>query len=63
LPLVRTEVARIEMQARSVSGEKALTMMGVFRQVYAEHGVGGLFKVRRRGARTPCSHRGDMPRS
>uniref|UniRef100_A0A6T6KH87 Mitochondrial carrier protein n=1 Tax=Rhodosorus marinus TaxID=101924 RepID=A0A6T6KH87_9RHOD len=38
------EVARIEMQARARAGEPALSMMGVFRMVYKDYGVSGLFK-------------------
>jgi len=38
------EVARIEMQARALSGEPAVGMIAVLRQVHAESGVGGLFQ-------------------
>lgn len=38
------EVARIQMQAASVSGEKSLSMMGVFKLVVKEQGPKGLFK-------------------
>ena len=40
------EVARIEMQARAFAGENSLSIVGVFRNVYAEYGVQGLFQVR-----------------
>uniref|UniRef100_A0A7S3AQW8 Mitochondrial carrier protein n=1 Tax=Haptolina ericina TaxID=156174 RepID=A0A7S3AQW8_9EUKA len=38
------EVARIEIQARAMAGEGYLNMAAVFRMVYAEYGIGGLFK-------------------
>lgn len=38
------EVARIEMQARAVAGESYMSMTTVFRSVYAQYGMEGLFK-------------------
>ena len=38
------EVARIEMQARAVSGEQAQGMLQVIRSVHAEYGLRGLFQ-------------------
>lgn len=38
------EVARIEMQARSVAGQEKLSMVQVFRHVMQENGFAGLFK-------------------
>ena len=38
------EVARIEMQARALSGEPTVGMIAVLRQVHAESGVRGLFQ-------------------
>lgn len=38
------EVARIEMQARSVAGQEKLGMIQVFRHVVHENGFAGLFK-------------------
>ena len=38
------EVARIEMQARSVAGQEKLGMLQVFRHVVKEDGIFGLFK-------------------
>jgi len=38
------EVARIEMQARAVAGQPALSMVGVFREVVQQYGVRGLFQ-------------------
>lgn len=38
------EVARIEMQSRTSSGQSSITMTGVFKMVYKEHGIAGLFK-------------------
>ena len=38
------EVARIEMQARAIANEASISMIQVFRNVYAEYGVAGLFK-------------------
>eukprot|EP00993_Chasmostoma_nieuportense_P002514 NODE_3302_length_992_cov_27.517919_g3156_i0.p1 GENE.NODE_3302_length_992_cov_27.517919_g3156_i0~~NODE_3302_length_992_cov_27.517919_g3156_i0.p1 ORF type:complete len:282 (-),score=39.92 NODE_3302_length_992_cov_27.517919_g3156_i0:78-923(-) len=37
------EVARIEMQARSLAGQTKLNMLGVFTQVFKETGLPGLF--------------------
>ena len=38
------DVARIEGQARAISGEKALPMTGIIRAVHAEYGMAGLFQ-------------------
>ena len=38
------EVARIEMQARAVAGEEALSMVGVLSQVHGQYGIRGLFQ-------------------
>lgn len=38
------EVARIEMQARAVAGEEALSMVGVISQVHGQYGIRGLFQ-------------------
>lgn len=38
------EVARIEMQSRAAAGESYQSMVQVFRNVYAQYGVEGLFK-------------------
>jgi len=38
------EVARIEMQARSIAGEAPLSMWRVLTTVHAEHGLRGLFQ-------------------
>lgn len=38
------EVARIEAQSRAAHGEPKMSMTGILRSVYAEHGVAGLFK-------------------
>lgn len=38
------DVARVEGQARAISGEKPLSMLGVLRHVYAGYGIRGLFQ-------------------
>ncbi|KAL1528674.1 hypothetical protein AB1Y20_010010 [Prymnesium parvum] len=38
------EVARIEMQARAAAGESSMSMIAVFRSVYSEYGMRGLFQ-------------------